>query len=71
MTSPAPTTSSTRAMWIGFALIAGVLVGIVAALLSVAGGVPLPLAILAGGGACGGTILLMLGIVRYATDDAA
>ncbi|MFD1364990.1 hypothetical protein [Actinoplanes sichuanensis] len=58
-----------RAVWIGFALVAGALAGATAGLLSAAGGVPVPLAILAGGGACGSTVALMLAVVRYATGD--
>ena len=57
-----------RAVWLGFALIAGVLVGVSAGLLSAAGGIAMPLAILAGGGACGGAILLTLTVIRYATE---
>ncbi|GIE92093.1 hypothetical protein [Actinoplanes regularis] len=57
-----------RAVWMGFALIAGVLVGMAAGLLSAAGGIVIPLAVLAGGGACGSTILLALALVRYATE---
>ncbi|SNY74099.1 hypothetical protein [Paractinoplanes atraurantiacus] len=64
----APTVS--RAVWIGFALIAGVLIGATTGLLSHAGGVPVPLAIVAGGGACGATIALVLTLVRYATDGS-
>ncbi|GAA4606392.1 uncharacterized protein involved in exopolysaccharide biosynthesis [Actinoplanes octamycinicus] len=57
-----------RAVWIGFALITGLLVGVAAGVLSAAGGVAVPLAVLAGGGACGSAILLVLAIVRYATE---
>jgi hypothetical protein len=58
-----------RTVWIGFALIIGLLVGAVGGLLSAAGGVPVPLAILAGGGSCGSSIALMLALVRYATGE--
>lgn len=58
-----------RAVWIAIALLAGALIGTAAALLSFAGGVPLPLAIVAGGAAVGGTVVLVLALVRYATDS--
>ncbi|MFF5077547.1 hypothetical protein ACFY36_10880 [Actinoplanes sp. NPDC000266] len=70
-TNPTPPSPSVpRAVWIGFALIAGVLVGAATGLLSYAGGVPMPLAVVAGGGACGATIALVLTLVRYATDGS-
>jgi hypothetical protein len=58
-----------RAVWIGFALIVSLMVGVAAGLLSVAGGIPVPLAIIAAGGACGSALLLVLAVVRYATGD--
>jgi hypothetical protein len=69
---PAPPSGPTvpRAVWIGFALIAGVLVGAAAGLLSGAGGIPAPLAVVTGGGACGATIALVLTLIRYATDGS-
>lgn len=70
MTAPA-TTSTSRAVWIGFALLTGVLIGATVGLLSWAGGIPIPLAIIAGGGATGATIALVLTVVRYATGDGA
>lgn len=71
MTAPVPTPGGIRAMWIGFALIAAVLVGAAAGLLSAAGGIAIPLAIVAGGAAFGGTVPLVLTLVRYATGDGA
>lgn len=62
--------ASGRAMWTGFALITGVLVGAAAVALSLAGGVPAPLAILTGGAACGGAIAVFIALVRYATGEA-
>lgn len=44
----APVPSTPRAVWIGFALVFGVLVGTAAGVLSAAGGVPVPLAVVAG-----------------------
>ncbi|GGN32985.1 hypothetical protein FHR83_001726 [Actinoplanes campanulatus] len=44
-----------RAVWIGFALVSGVLVGVTAGLLS----------------AGGATIALVLAVVRYATGEGA
>jgi hypothetical protein len=67
--SPAPTANSTRAMWLGFALITGVLVGATAGLLSVAGGVSVPLAVAFGGTAFGSATALFLTLVRFATGD--
>lgn len=69
--TPAPTTGGPRAMWIGFALITGALVGATAGLLSAAGGVPVPLAILAGGSAGAAAVGLFITLVRYATADGA
>ena len=68
---PAPVApqATSRTMWIGFALITGVFAGATAGLLSAAGGLPVPLAILAGGGACGSAVVLVLSVVRYATGD--
>jgi len=40
-------------------------------LLSVAGGVPVPLAIIAGGGAFGGTVALMLAVAHFLIGDDA
>ncbi|OJF14470.1 hypothetical protein [Couchioplanes caeruleus] len=62
-------TASIRAVWIGFALLTGILVGAATGLLSHVGGVPAPLAVVAGGSACGGAICLVLYLVRYATGD--
>lgn len=67
--TPAARPGVPRAVWIGFALIAGVLVGAAAGLLSAAGGVPVPLAVVAGGGAAGATIALAVLLVRYATGE--
>jgi hypothetical protein len=66
-----PTTGVPRAMWIGFALITGVLVAAAAGLLSAAGGVPVPVAILAGGSAGAAAVGLFITLVRYATADGA
>jgi hypothetical protein len=52
-----------------FAFTIGVMVGASAGLLSVADGMLIPLAIIAGGGAAGATIALVLTIVRHATGD--
>jgi hypothetical protein len=70
-TTPAPPTSVPRAVWIGFALIFGVLVAAAAGLLSAAGGVPVPLAVLAGGSAGAAAVGLFITLVRYATADSA
>ncbi len=71
MTAPSTSPTSLRAVWIGFALLTGILVGAATGLLSYAGGVPAPLAVVAGGSACGGAIGLVLFLVRYATGDGA
>ena len=64
--APAPG-GNPRAMWIGFALVTGVLVGVTAGLLSAGGGIPIPLAIVAGGGA----VILFITLVRYAAGDGS
>ena len=69
--TPTSTTSVPRATWIGFALITGVFVAAAAGLLSAAGGVPVPLAILAGASAGAAAVGLFITLVRYATADGA
>ncbi len=58
-----------RSVSIAIILLTGALIGATTGLLSVAGGMPIPLAIIAGGGAAGATIALVLSIVRYAKGD--
>jgi hypothetical protein len=57
-----------RAVWIALALLAALIVGAAAGLLSFIGGVAPPLAVLAGGGAFGATVILILTVLRYATE---
>ena len=58
-----------RSTWIGFALITGVLIGATTGLLTTAGGVAIPLAIVAGGGAMFTSIGMFITLVIYATGD--
>ncbi|MFI5837712.1 hypothetical protein ACIA5A_28945 [Micromonospora sp. NPDC051300] len=72
MTSPATTpTGSTRPLWAALIVLTAVLVGAAAAMLSIAGGVPIPLAVIAGGGAFGGTVALLLAIAHFLADGRA
>ncbi|MFI5496077.1 hypothetical protein [Actinoplanes sp. NPDC051859] len=65
MTSPAATTPASRLVWAAIITIVAVLAGVATGLLSAAGGVPLPLAVIAGGGAFGGTTGLLLAVAHY------
>jgi hypothetical protein len=58
-----------RAVWVCLVALAAVAVGSTTGLLSHAGGVSAPLAILAGGAAAGGAIQLGITVIRYATGD--
>ncbi|MFF0371276.1 MULTISPECIES: hypothetical protein [Micromonospora] len=70
MTSPATTpTGNTRPLWTALIVLTAALVATAAGLLSVAGGVPVPLAIIAGGGAFGGTVALLLAVAHFLTSD--
>lgn len=66
---PAGLPDPLRAVWTAIILLAAVLVGFAAGLLSVAGRVSLPLAIIAGGGTFGGTVALLLVLTRFLTGD--
>ncbi|MGC9670987.1 hypothetical protein ACNTMW_31120 [Planosporangium sp. 12N6] len=70
MTSPATTpTGTSRAVWAAIILLTALPIGAAAGLLSHAGGVPVPLAVVAGGGAFGGTAGLLLALAHFLTDN--
>jgi heme A synthase len=66
MTSPS-TAEDTRAIWAAIITLVAVLIGATTGLLSAAGGVPVPLAIIAGGGAFATTAGLLLAVVHFFT----
>lgn len=70
MTRPTPKASEARRpgqrdVWIAIILLTSCIVGSIAALLAYAGGSKVPTAILTGGGAFGGTVLLLIAIAHY------
>lgn len=69
MTSTTPNAPTPRAVWIAIILLSAALVAATAGLLAYAGGTNLPTAILTGGGAYAGTVLLLLALAHYASGD--
>jgi len=59
------TDSTVRGLWLAIFTLTAVIVGAAAGLLAWAGGLNPPTAILTGGGALGGTLLLGLALVRF------
>jgi hypothetical protein len=66
-TSPPTPAPTPRSIWIALILIAGVIIGAAAGLLSSASGASVPSAVLTGGGAFAGSVLLMLALLSFAT----
>lgn len=64
-----PLSRTPRSVWIALILIAAALIGGGAGLLAWAGGANVPMAILTGGGAFGGAIVLLLTLCRYGAGD--
>ena len=64
---PAEQPGPPRALWSAIILLAAVIVGSAGGLLSFAGGLPVPLAIITGGGAFGGTAALLLTLASFLT----
>lgn len=62
---PSLTGSTVRGLWLAIAILAAVLVGAAAGLLSWAGGLNPPNAVLAGGGAFGGAVMLAVALLRF------
>lgn len=58
-----------RALWSAIILLAAVIVGAAGGLLSFAGGLPVPLAIVTGGGAFGGTVALLLTLANFLAGE--
>jgi hypothetical protein len=59
--------STVRGLWLAITVLAAVLVGAGGGLLAWAGGMNPPTAILTGGGAFTGTVLLVLAMLRFVT----
>ena len=60
--------SATRALWLALMIFFSLIVGLVSGLLAwAAGGDPFS-AVLKGGAACGGTLLLLLAVFHFATS---
>lgn len=64
---PSPTPPPSRSIWMALVLIGAVIVGASSGLLAYAGGNNVPMAVLAGGGAFGATVLLLLALLNYAS----
>jgi hypothetical protein len=58
-------------VWIALILIAAVIVGAAAGLLAFAGGANVPTAVLTGGGAFAGTVLLLLALLNFGSGKPA
>lgn len=66
----APLTNPTvRGLWLAIATLTAVIVGTAAGLLAWAGGLNPPTAILTGGGAFAGTVLLILTAMRFTVGE--
>jgi hypothetical protein len=61
-------TQHQRVVWGTFAVLFGLLFGTATGVLSYLGDVPVPLSIIAGGGAFGATVAFFLALVRYLTE---
>jgi heme A synthase len=66
---PARPLDPLRAVWTAIILLTAVLVSVAAGLLSVAGGRPVPLAIITAGGSFGSTIVLLLALAQFLTGN--
>ena len=64
--TPAPPASTTRPLWLALFLLTATLTGGCAGLLSYASGTNLPTAILTGGSAFAGTLILLLAVAHFA-----
>lgn len=62
--------SIVRSLWLAIIMLTAMLVGVAGGLLAWIGGLNPPTAILTGGGAFGGTVLLVLTILRFQTAGA-
>jgi hypothetical protein len=62
--------SGSRAVWAALVLIVAAMVGASAGLLAYAGGENAPTSILAGGGAFGGAVLLMLALIHFCSSKS-
>lgn len=70
-TPPVTATGASRPIWVAIIVLTAVLIGTTTGLLSAAGGVPTPLALIAGGGAFGGATALLLSIAQFLTGTKA
>lgn len=62
------TDSTVRGLWVAITLLTAALTGGAAGVLAWLGGVNPPSAILTAGGAFGGTVILVLTVVRFTTE---
>jgi hypothetical protein len=69
-TSPPPG-GSLRPIYIALILIVGVIIGTAAGVLSFAGGANIPTAVIAGGAAFAGAVLLLLALMKFAIGGSA
>lgn len=68
--SPEPSPQAPRSVWLALILLASTFVGAASGVLSYLGGTNVSLAVLTGGGAFGGTVLLFLTLYRYMTGES-
>jgi hypothetical protein len=64
-----PASPHYRALWGAIALLTGVVIGVIAGWLTWAGGVTVPLAVVAGGTAFGATVCLFIMLIKYVIDN--
>jgi hypothetical protein len=69
MTTPPPVPATSRGLWLAIIVLASVLVGVGAALLTRAAGATAPTAILAGGGAFATAVVVSLALWQFAMGD--
>lgn len=69
--SPPPPSPAPRSVWIALVLVVAVIVGAAAGLLAYAGGANAPTAVLTGGGAFAGTVLLLLALLNFGSGGSA
>ncbi len=65
MTNHTPSPSGQRTLWATVMALIAVFTGAGGALLASGAGAPVPTAVLTGGGAFGGTLLLLLAVAHY------
>ena len=65
------TNSTVRGLWLAITVLTAALIGVAAGVLAWVGGLNPPTAILSGGATFGGTVLLVLTVLRFAASGTA